>query len=59
MSNRKSRRVPNSSAYMGSGNKTSAFNQKPRKPFQEVAEVYKKAIQKNRKIQTLNQPFVS
>jgi hypothetical protein len=26
---------------MGSGNKTSVFNQKARKPFQELADIYK------------------
>lgn len=46
MSNRNSRRIQNSSAYMGAGNRASVFNQKARKPFEEVADIYKKEIQK-------------
>ncbi len=41
MRNKKSRRIAPSSAYIGSGNKTSVFSRKARKPFQDMAEIYK------------------
>ena len=46
MKDRRSRRIPPSSAYIGAGNKTSVFSRKARKPFQEMADIYKKEARK-------------
>ena len=47
MSDRTSRRIPASSAYIGAGNMTSVFSQKPKKPFEQLASIYKEELGKH------------
>lgn len=46
MKNKTSRRISASSAYIGAGNKTSAFSRKARKAFENVPDVYKNTLRK-------------
>jgi hypothetical protein len=49
MAKRKSRRIAPSSAYIGSGNRTSTFSQTPKKAFESVAYLYKGELKKDDK----------
>ena len=47
MARRTSRRMKPSSGYIGSGNRTEVFTRKPRKPFQDVPNIFKNKVSDN------------
>ena len=49
MKKRASRRIAPSSGYIGAGNKTAVFSRKARKPFEQVADIYKEKVKDNGK----------
>lgn len=49
MKKKTSRRIAASSAYIGAGNKTSSFSQRPAKAFGRIPEAYKKTRRRKAK----------